>query len=141
MEEIQGKEKKWVDVPVRVRYADTDKMGIVYYGTYPTYFEIARSEFMRKIGLTYKELEEKGYHLVVTELVIKYFSPATYDDLLVIRTCVKELKSRGLKFEYEILRDGKILAVGYTKHVCVDKNKKPISLPQDLVEILKDVAS
>ncbi|MCX7857837.1 MAG: acyl-CoA thioesterase [Deltaproteobacteria bacterium] len=130
-----------IEVPIRVRYADTDRMGIVYYGTYPMYFEIARSEFLREKGFTYRELEEKGYHLVVTELGIKYYYPATYDDLLVVRTKISELKSRGLKFEYEILKDGKVLVSGYTKHVCVDRNKKPISIPQELFDLLKNAKS
>jgi acyl-CoA thioester hydrolase len=137
---MKKKEKlREVDVPIRVRYADTDRMGIVYYGTYPTYLEIGRSEFLREKGFTYRELEEKGYHLVVTELGIRYVSPATYDDLLIVRTKLKDLKSRGLKFEYRILKDGNLVAEGYTKHICVDKNKKPISLPQELLELLKDV--
>lgn len=139
--EKEHAEGRCVDVPIRVRYADTDRMGIVYYGTYPTYFEIARSEFLRLKGLTYRELEESGYFLVVTELSIKYLSPATYDDLLIVRTRISELRSRGLKFEYEILKDGKTVVVGYTKHVCVDKNKKPIFLPQKLIQLLKDVSS
>src|SRR5512135_2482064 len=81
-----GAANGYVDVPVRVRYADTDRMGIVYYGTYPQYFEIGRSEFMREKGFTYRQFEEMGYHLVVTGIDIKYHNGDTYDDLLIDRT-------------------------------------------------------
>ncbi|MCS7280056.1 MAG: acyl-CoA thioesterase [Desulfobacterota bacterium] len=134
-------QRKYIDVPIRVRYADTDRMGIVYYGTYPIYFEIARSEYLRHLGFTYRELEERGYYLVVTELIINYLSSATYDDLLIVRTSVSELKSRSLKFEYIITKDGKDIVRGYTRHVCVDTKRKPVSFPSEFLEILKDATA
>jgi acyl-CoA thioester hydrolase len=96
----------YVDVPLRVRYADTDRMGIVYYGTYPIYLEVGRSEFMRTKGLPYRDLEEKGYSLVVTGIEIKYYNPALYDALLTVRTRVSDVQSRGGGFSYTVLRDG-----------------------------------
>ena len=84
-----------VDVPLRVRYADTDMMGIVYYGAYPAYLEVARNEYMREKGFTYRELEGMGYRLVVSGMKIKYYNPAVYDDLLLIRTSVSDIQSRG----------------------------------------------
>ncbi len=127
-----------VNVPVRVRYADTDKMGIVYYGTYPIYFEIGRSEYMREKGFTYRELEEMGYQLVVVGLEAKYHNSAVYDDLLIVKTGVSELKSRGLTFHYEIYKDGNMIVEGKTKHICLNSNKKPVVLPSHLLSILQD---
>lgn len=128
-----------VDVPIRVRYADTDRMGVVYYGTYPMYFEIGRSEYMRARGYTYRELEETGYHLVVVEMEVKYHNSAIYDDLVIVKTGISELKSRGLTFHYEIYRDGNMIVEGKTKHICVNANKKPVLLPPHLLAFLKDV--
>ena len=82
---------EFVDVPVRVRYADTDMMGVVYHANYPVFFEIGRSEYMRQKGFTYREFETMGYHLVVTGLEAKYYNSATYDDLLTVRTRISEL--------------------------------------------------
>ncbi len=132
---------KPVDVPVRVRYADTDKMGIVYYGTYPIYFEIGRSEYMRARGFSYRSFEEQGYHLVVVSLEAKYFNSATYDDLLTVRTSISDLKSRGLTFNYEIFNNGMLVVEGKTKHICTNSAKKSSSIPPQLLKMLKDVES
>jgi len=128
----------YVDVPLRVRYADTDQMGIVYYGAYPAYFEVARSEFMRERGLTYRKLEELGYFLVVAGMEVKYYNPAVYDDLLTIRTSVSSIQSRGVTFEYLIVRDGLTVVQGKTRHICVSSERKPRRLPQLLIECLQD---
>jgi len=143
---VKGKDRNhvaggYVDVPVRVRYADTDRMGIVYYGTYPQYFEIGRSEFMREKGFTYRQFEEMGYHLVVTGIDIKYYNAVTYDDLLSVRTSISDVKSRGLTFHYEIFKDGVIIVEGHTKHICVDGGRKPVRIPSDVLEIFKNVSS
>ncbi len=134
-------ENAHVDVPVRVRYADTDRMGIVYYGTYPQYFEIGRSEFMREKGFTYRQFEEMGYHLVVTGIDIKYYNAATYDDLLTVRTSIAEVQSRGLTFHYEIYKDGALIVKGHTKHVCVDGGKKTVRIPPDVMEIFRNASA
>jgi acyl-CoA thioester hydrolase len=128
----------YVEVPVRVRYADTDRMGIVYYGTYPQYFEIGRTELMRNKGLTYRQLEEMGYHLVVTGLEIKYFGSATYDDLLLVRVRVAELQSRGITFQYQIFKDGNRVVEGKTKHICVNSERKAVRLPPALPKLFID---
>jgi len=127
------------ETPVRVRYADTDRMGIIYYGTYPVYFEIGRSEFMRSQGFTYREFEETGYHLVVVGMDIKYYNSATYDDLLIVRTSVSSWQSRGLTFHYEIYKDGSLIVEGHTKHICISSNRKPAVIPPRLLTILHDV--
>ena len=128
----------YVDVPLRVRYADTDQMGIVYYGAYPVYFEVARSEFMREKGLTYRKLEDLGYFLVVAGMEVKYYNPAVYDDLLTIRTSVSNVQSRGVTFEYLILRDSVLVVQAKTRHICVSSDRKPRRLPHVLIESLQD---
>jgi acyl-CoA thioester hydrolase len=127
---------KFIDVPVRVRYADTDMMGVVYHANYPVFFEIGRSEYMRQKGFTYREFEAMGYHLVVTGLEAKYYNSATYDDLLTVRTRISELQSRGLTFHYIIYRDKTLLVEGITKHLCIH-NKKTVVIPSHLLNILK----
>ncbi len=131
----------YVDVPLRVRYADTDRMGIVYYGTYPVYFEVGRSEFMRARGYPYRDLEEKGYHLVVTGIEIKYYNPALYDDVLTVRTSVSDVQSRGVTFHYTVLRDGETVVVGKTRHICVTVDRRPTRLPSFLTEVLRNACS
>jgi acyl-CoA thioester hydrolase len=127
---------KFIDVPVRVRYADTDMMGVVYHANYPVFFEIGRSEYMRQKGFTYREFEAMGYHLVVTGLEAKYYNSATYDDLLTVRTRISELQSRGLTFHYIIYRDKTLLVEGITKHLCIH-DKKTVVIPSHLLNILK----
>ena len=128
-----------VETLIRVRYADTDTMGVVYYGTYPIYFEVGRAEYMRAKGCTYKEFEGTGFHLVVVNMEAKYHSNATYDDLITVRTSISELKSRGLTFHYEIFRDGALIVEGKTRHICTNSDKKTVVMPPSLFEILKDV--
>ena len=127
-----------VDVPLRVRYADTDKMGVVYYGNYPVYFETARSEYMREKGFTYKEFEELGYYLMVVNLEAKYYNNAGYDDLIVVKTSMPELRSRGLTFHYAVYKNGTLLVEGSTKHLCVNNERKAVAIPSHLYAILKD---
>jgi acyl-CoA thioester hydrolase len=127
-----------VDVPLRVRYADTDKMGVVYYGNYPVFFEMARSEYMREKGFTYREFEDMGYYLVVVNLEAKYYNNAGYDDLIVVRTSMPELRSRGLTFHYEVYKDGTLLVEGSTKHLCVNNDKKAVAIPAHVFSALKN---
>lgn len=129
----------YVETSIRVRYADTDTMGVVYYGTYPIYFEVGRAEYMRSKGFPYRKFEETGFHLVVVHLEAKYYNTATYDDLLTVRTSITELKSRGLAFHYEVFRDGALIVEGKTKHICTNSDKKTVVIPPSLFEILKDV--
>jgi acyl-CoA thioester hydrolase len=131
----------YVDVPVRVRYADTDRMGVVYYGTYPVYFEVGRSEFMREKGFTYKTFEETGFSLIVISMEAKYHTSAHYDDLLMVRTRIRDLRSRGLTFHYEILRDNTLIVEGNTRHICLNSHKKPTFIPPSLFDILRDAAA
>jgi acyl-CoA thioester hydrolase len=121
------------DTMLRVRYAETDQMGYVYYGNYYTYFEVGRVEFMRARGVAYKEMEiNDDSYIVVAESSCRYMRPARYDDLLRIRTRVAELRSRTIRFAYEVFRDsdGERLATGETMHVICDRQGRPKALPE-----------
>ncbi len=122
----------WHESEIRVRYAETDKMGIVHHSNYLIWFEFGRSEFCRARNFSYKEMEEKDNALmVVAESYCRYKSPAHYEDILIIRTKVAELRSRSLRFIYEIYRplDQILLAEGETLHLVTDTNKKVRSMP------------
>lgn len=125
---------------IRVRYADTDQMGIVYYGKYFEYFEEGRSDYFRMLGLPYSKVEEKNYGLPVVETKANYLSPAKFDDLLIVKTIVSETPASVLKFEYEISKEGdkKIITKGYTVHVFFDlKSKKSVRVPKFILELFK----
>lgn len=119
------------DLIVRVRYAETDQMGKVYYGNYYIYFEIGRVEFMRERGVAYKDMEEQDdSYIVVSESKCSYRRPAHYDDMLRIRTRVAEVRTRTIRFAYEIFNDttGELLATGETFHVVCNRQGRPKAL-------------
>ena len=123
----------WHETTIRVRYAETDRMGVVYHANYLVWFEIGRTEFCRARGFAYKEMEENDQaFLVVAESYCRYKAPAEYDDELIIRTHITELRRRSVRFGYEIIRasDGVIIAEGETGHVVTDANNRVISLPE-----------
>lgn len=128
------------EIQVRVRYAETDQMGYVYYGNYATYFEVARVELLRSIGFTYKKLEEEGIMLPVFEFSIKYFKPAFYDDLLTIKTTIPETPSARIKFLYETFNEnGVILNKAETTLVFISKaTNRPTAIPNDLLLAIKN---
>jgi acyl-CoA thioester hydrolase len=122
----------WHETEIRVRYAETDKMGIVHHSNYLIWFEAARSEFCRSRGFSYKEMEEQDNALmVVAESYVRYKSPAFYEDVLTVRTQVAEVRSRSIRFIYEIVResDETLLAEGETLHLVTDENKKVKLIP------------
>jgi acyl-CoA thioester hydrolase len=121
-----------VDMSVRVRYAETDQMGIVYYANYFVWFELGRTELLRQRGYTYRQVEaEDGCFIVVADARCTYRSPARYDDLITIRTRVVDLRSRVVVFGYELLgEDGRLIATGETTHVITDRQGKPRALPE-----------
>lgn len=125
---------KYFDYEYRVRYGDTDKLGISYYGNYFSWFEAARTEYFRAIGILYTECEKRGYFLPVIEAQAKYFAPSTFDDLLIVRTSVSELKKSSMRFEYQILNKAgqKLLTTGYTIHVFVDHSMRPVKMPKEI---------
>ncbi len=122
----------WHESAVRVRYAETDQMGVVYYANFFVWFEIGRVELLRQLGFAYKEMEQRDdCYIVVAEAHCRYRRPARYDDVLRIRTRVAEARNRILRFAYQILNDssGELLATGETLHVICDHNARPKSLP------------
>jgi acyl-CoA thioester hydrolase len=115
---------------IRVRYAETDQMGYVYYGNYAQYYEVGRVEAMRQLGLSYKAMEETGIMMPVLNFTIKYIKPAFYDDLITIQTSIKELPSLRITFDYESYnQDDILLNVGATTLVFVDKIKNKTCVP------------
>ena len=119
---------------IRVRYADTDQMGYVYYGNYAGYFEIGRVEALRSLGISYRELEAGGVMMPVLENYSKFIRPAFYDDLLEIRVMLKEMPAARIRFEYEIFREnGELIHIGYTVLVFVSVSGKKIVSPPELV--------
>ncbi len=117
---------------IRVRYGETDKMGYVYYGNYAQYFEVARVELLRSLGVSYKGLEDNGVMLPVSHMDIKYIKPAFYDDLLTIKVFVEELPKVKIKFRYETYNEKEVLLnIAETTLVFVDMEiGKPIKCPE-----------
>ncbi len=115
---------------LRVRYAETDQMGVVYHGNYFAWLEVGRVELLRSLGFTYAALEAEGCGLPVVEASCRYRLPARYDDLLTIETTVKALRGSIVLFSYQILRGEELLAEAETKHVAVDRTMRPRKLPE-----------
>lgn len=123
---------------VRVRYGETDKMGVVYHANYLVYFEEGRTELMRVAGLAYSELEAQGYRLVVTQAGVRYLAAAMYDETLSIHTRVGHVGRVRLRFDYRILRDGDTVAEGFTELACLDVRNRPARIPENVSGRLRD---
>ncbi len=126
------------EISFRVRYAETDQMGIVYYGNYAQYLEMGRVEWLRSLGVSYKWMEEKGVMLPVISLKVDYKNSAKYDDLITVRTQLKKLPSVRIEFDYSIFNEeGEILIEANTVLVFMDSyRKKPIKCPDYILEKL-----
>jgi len=126
------------EINVRVRYQETDQMGIVYYSNYFVYFEMGRIEFLRSVGISYAELEKENVFLAVADAHCKYRSPAVFDDLLVIKTCISMMKLARIEFSYEIRRvnEEALIAEGSTLLACLGANKKPMAIPEKISDAL-----
>ncbi len=130
---------EWHETLLRVRYSETDKMGIVYYANYLVWFEIGRAEFCRARGFSYRDMEEDDdSFLVVAESYCRYKAPAYYDDELLIRTHITELRRRSLRFGYEVVRvsDDHVIAEGETGHVVTDSSGRVRSFPEGYAQRL-----
>ena len=127
------------ETKIRVRYGETDQMGYVYYGNYPLYYEVARTDMIRKLGWPYKKIEESGVMLPVLSLNVKYIKPAFYDDELTIKTYIKKLPTVRIEFEYEVYnKKEELINKGNTTLVFVDmKTMKPTSAPQGFSDDIK----
>ena len=124
----------FVDVRVRVRYAETDQMGIVYHANYLIWMEVGRVEFCRAAGVRYRDLErDGGVLLAVVEVNCRYLSPALYDEEVVVRTRIEEATPRMVRFAYELNsgEDGRKLADGFTRHIFCGRDRKPRKLPPE----------
>ena len=127
------------ETTVRVRYAETDKMNYVYYGNYAQYYEIGRVEALRQLGISYRSIEEQGFMLPVHTMSSKFIRPAQYDDLLIIKTTIKELPSTRIYFKYEIFNEkSELLNEGETTLVFVNmKTNRPTTAPEFILEKFK----
>jgi acyl-CoA thioester hydrolase len=122
------------EITIRVRYAETDRMGLLHHANYLVYFEQGRTELLRAHGLAYKDLEDQGYLLVLTKVEVRYRSPARYDDLLTLRTLVVRTTSVRIDHRYELLRGDVLLAEGSSTLACIDREGRVQTLP----EVLQD---
>lgn len=120
------------EIQIRVRYAETDRMGLLHHANYLVYFEQGRTELLRAQGLAYRDLEDQGYLLVLTRVQVRYRSPARYDDLVTLRTTLVRTTHVKIEHRYELLRDGELLAEGETTLACIDREGKVQALPQIL---------
>ena len=121
---------------IRVRYGETDQMGYLYYGNYALYYEVGRAEAIRELGFTYRQLEEMGIMMPVVELNVKYFRPALYDDLITVKTLLKEMPEESkIQFHSELYNEeGQLLNKGITTLVFYDpKEKKKVNMPPELI--------
>jgi len=128
-----------VEVTLRVRYAETDAMGIVHHTNYIVWFEVGRGEYMRQQGGDYAQLEAQGYYLPVIEVQARFLAPARYGDLVTVRTRVEEARSRQVTFAYEVVmaETGQLLATGQTKHICVDEEGTVKAIPEAIRDMLR----
>jgi len=122
---------------VRVRYAETDKMGVVYYSNYLVWFEIGRTDWLRATGLTYREIEADGIQLPVIEAHCEYRQGARYDDEVEIKTRANKLSPVRIQFDYEVTRraDAAVLAMGHTVHATVDRDGRPVRMPERVKDL------
>lgn len=127
------------ELKVRVRYSETDQMGVVHHTNYFNYFEMGRIEYLRSLGAVYANIEKGNNYLVVTEVYCKYKASARFDDVLTVRTWVSELKPTRIEFRYEIVKDdeeARQIAEGFSVLACLDKTRRPMVIPVELKELL-----
>lgn len=122
---------------LRVRYAETDAMGIVHHATYPVWMELGRSDFLRELGQSYAEWEARGVRLVVNEIRVKFRAPAYYDELVQVRTFLKETGRRRVIFGYRVERSGVLLAEGESVHLATGSDNRARPLPEDLLALIQ----
>lgn len=120
------------EIPIRVRYAETDRMGFLHHANYLVYFEQGRTELLRSKGFSYRDLEDQGYLLVLTKFEVHYKRPAQFDELLTLHTIVERTTTVRIDHRYELLRDGTLLAKATSTLACVDRAGRPQPLPEFL---------
>jgi acyl-CoA thioester hydrolase len=134
------------EVRTRVRYIETDQMGVVYHANYLVYFELGRTEFMRELGLPYTAVEKEGLYFAVSEAHCAFRASARYDDVIAVRTWVQDLSPVRLTFAYEVHRveppvAARPLADGYTVLACLNREGRPVRMPEVLVQRLRALQS
>jgi acyl-CoA thioester hydrolase len=134
---VRGLPPHHVDVAIEVRYAETDQMGVVYYANYFVWFEVARTDLIRSLGWSYREMEEAGFILPVIEATCQYRRPSRYDDELEIRTTGRVTTPVRVEFDYEVVMKSQQepIATGRTRHAAVTPDGKPCRLPSRIVEV------
>ena len=128
---------------LRVRYAETDQMGVVYHANHFIWFEIGRVEYMRQLGFTYRDMErEHDCFIPVVDARCRYKSPARYDDEIIVRTHLKNVRESVIHFGYELVRagDGELLAEGETTHMIIDAKMKAAALPSNILKVFREAA-
>src|SRR4051794_38034094 len=120
------------ETTIRVRYAETDRMGLLHHANYLVYFEQARTELLRAVGATYKDMEDQGFFLVLTRVEVRYKAPAHYDDVLTIRTTVERITYVRIDHRYEVMRGEELIAEGSSTLACVGRDGRPQALPDFL---------
>ena len=128
-----------VETSLRVRYAETDAMGVVYHANYLVWFEVGRGDYFRTYGQDYGQWEKEGYMLPVSEVHARFHAPARYGELITVRTRVEETRSRSLTLGYEVTSAAsqQRLATGWTKHICMDRKGRACRLPDEMIHALE----
>jgi acyl-CoA thioester hydrolase len=121
---------------IRVRYGETDKMGVAHHSSYLLWFELGRTGLLRAAGHSYRALEESGVMLPVVEYGAQFLKGAHYDDELAVETTIREMRSRVITFDYRVQRAGELISHGFTRHVWVDANNRPRRLPDEVLEAI-----
>ena len=126
-------------VEIRVRYGETDQMGVAYHSHFLTYFEVGRTEYLRSLGTSYRDLEAKGFYLVVVQADCKYLGPAFYDDVLEVATWVDRVRPTRVDFRTRVRRkaDGAPIAEGHVVLACVNRDRRPQALPPEVVRAVE----
>ncbi|NLJ08233.1 MAG: acyl-CoA thioesterase [Sphingobacteriales bacterium] len=127
------------EIEIRITYADTDMMGFVYYGNYPVFYEKGRTELIRSLGLSYREMEEKGILMPVRNMKCEYYQPARYDDIIRVKTTVHEMPSSRMSFHYEIFNQkGELIHEAFTDLIFLNaQSRKPVRAPAFLKEKIR----
>lgn len=132
--------KKYNEIDLRIRYGETDQMGIVYHGNYAQYFEIGRTEWLRNLGITYKQMEEEGIKLPVISLAVNFKKSVCYDDVIKVKTTLKKMPTASIEFDYEIENEnGEIVTTGNTVLAFIDiVRNRPTRCPQHILDKLQN---
>jgi len=131
---------KFDEIQIRVRYGETDQMGVVYHGNYALYLEMGRVEWLRKLGISYKKMEESGIMLPVISMSLNYKKSACYDDVINVKTQLKNLPTAKIEFDYEITNEqGEIILTANVVLAFIDmKTNRPIRVPQYILDVIKN---